>query len=117
MTKLNNEERHTRPLTTALSSTVPKNPASAGRDEEEGQKKKKKGEISSIVITSSSDYAAACQWSETTREQWGTQTELPCPPQTPTPVHKLTLATVYNPPHAIRQDIKVRETYLYFLES
>lgn len=45
------------------------------------------------------------------------QTGLLCPPQTPATVPKLTLATVYNPPHTIRPDIKVRETYLYFLWS
>jgi len=29
-------------------------------------------------------------------------------------VLKLTLASVYNPPHTIRKDIKVRQTHLYF---
>lgn len=120
VTKLNNEERHTRPLTTALNTKVPKNPTSAGQAMRagwgEGTKKKRRRK-STIVIISPTDYAAACQWSKTTREQWATQTELLCPPQTPAPVYKLTLATVYNPAHAIRQDIKVRETYLYFLES
>lgn len=82
-----------------------------------GRRNQKKRRKSTIVIISPTDYAAACQWSKTAREQWATQTELLCPPQTPAPVYKLTLDTVYNPAHAIRQDIKVRETYLYFLES
>lgn len=82
-----------------------------------GRRDKNAGESSTIVITSPTDYAAVCQWSETTREHWATQTGLLCPPQTPATVPKLTLATVYNPPHTIRPDIKVRETYLYFLWS
>lgn len=82
-----------------------------------GRRDRKEGESSTIVIISPTDYAAACQWSKTTREHWAKQTGLLCPPQTPTTVPKLTLATVYNPPHTIRPDIKVRETYLYFLWS
>lgn len=120
MTKLNNEERHTQPLKTALNSRVPQNPTSAGeatragRGGGAGEKKRRKLYNCSYF---SQRLQTACQWSETTREHWATQTGLLCPPQTPAIVPKLTLATVYNPPHTIRQDIKVRETYLYFLWS
>ena len=119
MTELNNEERHTQPLKTALNSRVPQNPTSAGqaaraRRGEEGQKRSRKS--STIVIISPTDCAAACQWSETTGEHWAMRTGLPCPPQTPATVPKLTLATVYNPPHTIRQDIKVRNISLFSLE-
>lgn len=121
LTKLNNEERHTQPLKTGLNSRVPQNPTSAGHATKTKwgggtKKKKKKGESCTIVIISPTDYAA-CQWSKTTREHWAMQTRLLCPPKTPATVPKLTLATIYNPPHTIRQGIKVTETYLYFLWS
>lgn len=63
MSKLNNEERHTQPLKTALNSRVPKNPTSAGQATRAGQaggseekEEEKKGESSTIVVISPAEY-------------------------------------------------------------
>lgn len=115
-TKLNDEERHTQPLKTSLNSRVPQNPTSARHTKKAKWGGPTEKKSCTIVIISPTDYAAR-QRSKTTREHRAMQTKLLCPPKTPATVPKLTLATIYNPPHTIRQGIKVTETYLYFLKS
>lgn len=119
MTKLKNKERHTQPLKTALNSRVLQNPTSARQATRAGRAggTQKKGESYNCNYFSYKLRSCLPVVENHQRTVGNTGQAARCPSQTQASLSKLTLATLYNLPHRIKQDIKVRETYLYFLRS